>query len=240
MLGVNQGGEGRGGTIVPAAGRGFTSGILGGGDDFEILVLELGVEFLPAWQIVAAASPGGPGYRQHLLTAEIGEVDGAAFPVGYGEIRSHPGAVEIAANHRHLAKAPNPRFMDAGLMEALGKAGEIEPGTALQYLRNWNAHVGAAGALRLQCELVDAGKIAGSDPKVLGIRTDLGELDGPVIIEHSHTGGRRGERARGSGGGQQKLSAVHSGPVYRRMAPAVVKQQLVRLEIAVYGPRIVR
>ena len=225
MLCVDQGGEGRVGTIVPAAGRCFASGILGGGDDFEILVLQLGVEFLPAWQIVAAASPGGPGYHQHLLTAEIGEVDGAAFPVGYGEIRSDPGAVEIAANYRHLAKAPNARFMDARLMEALGKASEIEPRTALQYPRNGNAHVGAARALRLQCELVDAGKIVGSDPKVLGIRADLGELDSPVIIKHSHSGGGRGERAGSSSGGQQKLSAVHSEPVYRRMAAGVVNKE---------------
>ena len=143
-------GEGGVGAIVPLAGRCLASGILGGGYDFEILFLQLGVEFLPAWQIVAAASPGRPGYQQHLLAAEIGEVYGAAFPVRYGEIRRDPGPVEIAANYRHLAKAPNTRFMDARLMQAFGKASQIEPGTALQDLRNGNTHVGATRALRLQ------------------------------------------------------------------------------------------
>ena len=72
MLYVNQGGEGCVGSVIPAAGRDFASGILGGGNDFKILVLQLRVEFLPAWQVVAAASPGGPGDHQHLPTAEIG------------------------------------------------------------------------------------------------------------------------------------------------------------------------
>ena len=72
MLYVNEGREGRVGSVIPAAGRDFASGILGGGNDFKILVLQFRVEFLPAWQVVAAASPGGPGDHQHLLTAEIG------------------------------------------------------------------------------------------------------------------------------------------------------------------------
>jgi hypothetical protein len=37
--GVNQGGEGGAGAIVPAAGGGFTSSVLGSSDDFEIPVL---------------------------------------------------------------------------------------------------------------------------------------------------------------------------------------------------------
>jgi len=92
--------------------------------------------------------------------------------------------------------------VDARLVQAFGKAGEIEPRTAPQCLRKRNAHISAARALRLQCELVDAGKIVGSDPKVLRIRADLRKLDGPVVIKYGRSAGGRGERAGGSGGGQ--------------------------------------
>src|SRR5260370_14170487 len=43
------------------------------GDDFKILVLVVREEFLPAWQIQAAASPGGPRDQQDLLPAESAE-----------------------------------------------------------------------------------------------------------------------------------------------------------------------
>jgi hypothetical protein len=61
MLHVDQRGEGGFSFVVPLAGGCFASGILRGGDDFEILVLQFLVGFLPAWQIEAAASPTGPG-----------------------------------------------------------------------------------------------------------------------------------------------------------------------------------
>jgi hypothetical protein len=60
-LDVDQGGKGRLGLVIPLAGRLFAAGILRRGDDLEILVFQFGVQFLPAWQIEAAASPGCPG-----------------------------------------------------------------------------------------------------------------------------------------------------------------------------------
>jgi hypothetical protein len=60
------------GEVIPFARRLFPASILRRRDDLEILVLQLGVEFLPAWQIQTAASPGGPGDHQHLFAAKIG------------------------------------------------------------------------------------------------------------------------------------------------------------------------
>jgi hypothetical protein len=57
VLHVDQRGVGGLGGVIPLAGGRLAAGILRRGDDFEILVLQLGVEFLPAWQIEAAASP---------------------------------------------------------------------------------------------------------------------------------------------------------------------------------------
>jgi len=51
VLGVDERGERRFGGVVPFAGGAFASGILRGGDDFEVFIVKFGVEFLPAWQI---------------------------------------------------------------------------------------------------------------------------------------------------------------------------------------------
>jgi hypothetical protein len=37
--------------VVPFSGCCFATGILGGGYDFEVVIVQLGVKFLPAWQI---------------------------------------------------------------------------------------------------------------------------------------------------------------------------------------------
>jgi hypothetical protein len=60
------------GEVVPFARRLFTARVLCRRDDLEILVLQLAVKFLPAWQIQSAASPGGPGDHQHFLATKIG------------------------------------------------------------------------------------------------------------------------------------------------------------------------
>jgi hypothetical protein len=61
VLSVDQSGEGGFRAIVPLARRALAARVLGRRDDFEILVLQFRVQFLPAWQIETAASPGGPG-----------------------------------------------------------------------------------------------------------------------------------------------------------------------------------
>lgn len=84
--GIDQRGERGPGGVVPFTGGGFPSGVLRRGDDFEILIAELGVEFLPPWQIESAASPTGPGDNQGFLAAKIGEMHDAALAVGNREI----------------------------------------------------------------------------------------------------------------------------------------------------------
>jgi hypothetical protein len=51
VLGVDQRGVGGFGGVVPLTRGGFSAGVLGGGDDFEVIAVKLSVEFLPAWQI---------------------------------------------------------------------------------------------------------------------------------------------------------------------------------------------
>lgn len=87
MLRVDQRGVGRLGGVIPLACRFLAAGILGSRDDFEIPVLQLLVNFLPAWQIEAATSPGCPGDHQGFPALEIGQVDDAALAVGHGEVR---------------------------------------------------------------------------------------------------------------------------------------------------------
>jgi len=54
---VDQGCERRLRGVVPFAGGCFTADILRCGDDLKVLVFQLVVDFLPAWQIEAAPSP---------------------------------------------------------------------------------------------------------------------------------------------------------------------------------------
>lgn len=86
MLDVDQRGVARLSRVVPFACGRFPAGVLSRRDNFEVLVLQLAVEFLPAWQIEAASSPGGPGDYQHFLAAKIGEMHQAALAVRRGEI----------------------------------------------------------------------------------------------------------------------------------------------------------
>src|SRR5207244_3885204 len=88
----------------------FAPDVLCGGDDFEVLTLELVVDLLPTWQIQPAPSPGGPGGHQHFLPAEVGEVNDPALAIGNGEIRRHARVEESAPEHRNLAEAPHARI----------------------------------------------------------------------------------------------------------------------------------
>ncbi len=92
MLRVDQGCVGCLGLVVPLARCGFSASVLRGGDDFEILVLQFLVNFLPSWQIEAAPSPGCPGDDEDLLATEVREADHPALAIGYCEIGRHTGA----------------------------------------------------------------------------------------------------------------------------------------------------
>jgi hypothetical protein len=87
MLHVNQRRIGRFGFVIPLASRRFAAGILRRRDNFKILVLQLFVNFLPAWQIKSASSPGRPSDHQHLFAAKIIQVDDLPLAIGHREIR---------------------------------------------------------------------------------------------------------------------------------------------------------
>ncbi len=122
MLGVNESGVGSFRGVVPFSRGCFSAGILRGGDDFEILVVQFGVEFLPAWQIETAASPGGPGDYQRFLAAKIGEVHHAAFAVGDGEIGGDAGVVESTAEDGNFAEAVDVQVGDVGFADFAGES----------------------------------------------------------------------------------------------------------------------
>jgi len=48
-------------------------GVTGDGEDLKALVFVGGVEFLPTWQLLAAASPARPGEDQHLLPPVVAQ-----------------------------------------------------------------------------------------------------------------------------------------------------------------------
>jgi hypothetical protein len=89
MLRVHERRVRRLGGVVPFSSGLLAARVLGCGYDLKILVFQVGVDFLPAWQIEAAASPGGPGDDQHFLAAEVGEMHHAALPIGHREVRRH-------------------------------------------------------------------------------------------------------------------------------------------------------
>src|SRR5204862_2385492 len=71
MLRVDERRERRLCRVVPLARGGFTAGVLRGRDDLEVLIFQLSVDILPAWQIEAASSPGCPRDQQDFLSAEV-------------------------------------------------------------------------------------------------------------------------------------------------------------------------
>src|SRR5215475_3682443 len=110
MLRVDERRVGYLGRVVPLTGCGFSARVLRRGDDLEILVLQLFVNLLPAWQIESAASPGGPGHDQDFLAAKTGQVYRPGGAIGHDEVRRHPRFEEAAAQRLDFAKAPDLRI----------------------------------------------------------------------------------------------------------------------------------
>jgi hypothetical protein len=140
--------------------------------------MQLGVEFLPAWQVESAASPGGPGNYQNLFAPEIGEMDYAALAVGDREIGGDAGVVKGSAKDGDFAEAVDVLVGDYRFADFVGEAGKVEPVAVLESFREGDADVGSAGALRFDFEFVDAREVFGLDPEVLLVGADLVEGDG--------------------------------------------------------------
>jgi hypothetical protein len=194
MLDVNQRRKGRFGFVVPLAGGCFASGILRCGNDFEILVLQFLVGFLPAWQIESAASPTGPGDHQNFLAAKIVEVHYAPITIRHGEIGGDAGVVESSTEQRDFAETVDAGVvMDHRLSGFAREAGEVEIFFALQILRNGDAEILTACALRLDVEIVDGGEIDFAYPEVTFLcRPNFIERDGAVSVQDSGGGSGRG------------------------------------------------
>jgi len=73
--------------IDPRTGIFGSAGILRYGNDFKILIFQLLVDCLPAWQVKAAPSPTGPRNQQDFLPAKIGEPMQLSLQVRQREIR---------------------------------------------------------------------------------------------------------------------------------------------------------
>jgi hypothetical protein len=185
MLHVDQSRIRRFGGVVPFSSGGFPARVLCGGDDFKILVVQLAVNFLPAWQIETASSPGGPGDYQRFLAAKIGEVDDLPLAVGNGEIGSDARVIEATAEDGNFAEAPDVLVGDERLANLMGKSGEVKPLAVFQSFRKRDTDIGAAGALRFDLEFIDAREVFRLNPEVLLIGAGLIEDDGVVAEQDS-------------------------------------------------------
>jgi len=154
------------GCVVPLTGGGFPARVLRGGDEFKALGFQFLIDGLPAWQIEAAPSPGGPTEQQNLVAAEVGESDGFALTVGHGKVRGDAGLQKACAEHGHFAEAPEAAFLDKGLANFAGEAGEVDPVPSLQLFRQGDTDVGATGPLGLDLETVNRRERGGRDPEV--------------------------------------------------------------------------
>ena len=73
MPDIDQAGEARLRLPIEGLGRLLAAAVLSDGDDLETCILHILVKGLPPGQVVATASPGGPGEEQHLLAAKLGQ-----------------------------------------------------------------------------------------------------------------------------------------------------------------------
>jgi len=215
MLDVDQRRKGRFGFVVPLAGGCFASGILRCGNDFKILILQFLVGFLPAWQIESAASPTGPGDHQNFLAAEIVEVHYAPLTIRHGEIGGDAGVVESSAKQRDFAEAVDAGVvMDHGLSGFAREAGEVEIFFVLQILRNGDAEILTACALRLDVEIVDGGQVDFADPQVaFGIGLDFAERGRAIAIQDCRGWFGRGMGERGAAREEEGSSVEHASSI---------------------------
>ena len=121
--------------------------------------------------------------------------------VGDGEIGGDSGVVEGSAEDGDFAEAVDVLLGDDSLADFAGETGEVEPIAGFKSLRERNADVSPAGALRFDFELVNAREIFRLDPEILVNEAGLVERDG-VIAEQDrgwHGGGRGQGQRRAAG-----------------------------------------
>ena len=195
---------------VELAGGSFTTGVLGSGDDLEILAFQFFVEFLPAWQIECASSPRGPGEQQHLFPAELRQFHGVALAVWQSEIGGDALAEIATANNRNFSVAPRigNRIGHFRLAQLFGKGAEVEAVGAGEAFGYGNAKFVEAGTLRFQIETVDALEVGFGDPQAACIGERVGEWYCTVGEQNSCGWARRSEKRWGSEGSEE-CAPVH-------------------------------
>src|SRR5260370_25545806 len=127
------------------------------------------------------------------------------------EVWRYSGIEVRAAQHGDLAETPNIGIGDDRLSHFSREASKVEPLGFFQIFGQWNADVGAARALRLHFEFVDARQIGGAHPEIVALDARLIQFGDAVLIEH---GGCRArdwstESCCCAGGGEHKLPPIH-------------------------------
>ena len=166
MFRIDEGGKRGPGRVVPFPSRGLAADVLSGCDNLEVVILQLGVDVLPTWQIEPASSPRGPRDEKDLFSAEIVQTNGASRPVGNGQIRRQPPLPETAADRLNFTEAPHARrrIRHDRLPHLACEPGQIEIRGAPQLLGDGNAEVGATGTLRLDLEVIQSRQITRANP----------------------------------------------------------------------------
>src|SRR5258706_14505783 len=96
-----------------------------------------------------------------------------ALAVRNREVRRDSGIEVRAAQHRDLTETPDAGIGDDRLSYFPRKAGKVEPLGFFQIFGQRNADVGAARALRLHFEFVEARKIGGMISQIFALDTRL-------------------------------------------------------------------
>ena len=100
MLRIDEARKGRLSSRVVGLGRLETTRVLCCRDDLEALVLQLLIKRLPPGQVLATASPGGPGQQQDLLAPEIRQSDRPPLSILH-KTCGQPTSALVACSHCH-------------------------------------------------------------------------------------------------------------------------------------------
>jgi hypothetical protein len=97
---VNQRWMARTRALDPRTRGGSAAGVERDRNELEALWSQLFANFLPDWQVMPAASPGGPCQKQHLSSAQGAELEWFALCVREHQVRCLGGVAHLAGGWR--------------------------------------------------------------------------------------------------------------------------------------------
>ena len=201
-----------------SARRRFAAGILRCRDNLEIAVFQFRVNFLPAWQIEPASSPGRPGDHQDLLAAKI-VMKRTVWPSRSGTAKSgamrelYEGAAQTGISPKLQTRGVR---IHVRLPRIPGEAGRLNPFAAGSDPSKRDAQIVAASACGFTSKPFDFGQIGCAHPKILG----RGGSSQPASSGRRRVQWRGARRGRGntagpeygSGSGKQQPASIqHEG-----------------------------